>query len=378
MNKQTGVKILYLSQEDMISCGVLNMNECVKAIEEGFKIMGSGDYLFGGPDESEHGIKLWFPKQSRGKNMPTMGPDRRFMAMVGYIGGEFNICGVKWYGSNNTNPKERGLPRSIHIVILNDVLTGLPLVIMEGALLSAMRTGATLGVAAKYLSKKDVKIAGVLGAGVISKACIISLASVLQNLKEVKVFDIDKNKAKVFAKEMSEELGLNVYTTDTCEETIKETEVISVNVSGKNPPLIKDQWLKQGCLLLLPSSIGENTDIYINNILVADLWKQHLNKINDQDQRHKIEPSDNSHLDFAATHVVKLIKDKKIEEKNILHLHDIVTGRKKGRNNEKEKILFLCGGLPMQDLAWGFKIYQNALKKNIGKKLSLWEKPYWI
>jgi len=378
VNKKTETKILYLSQKDMISCGVLNMNECIKTIEQGFKIMGDGDYLFGGPDEKEHGIKLWFPKQPRGENMPLMGPDRRFMAMIGYIGGEFNICGEKWYGSNNSNPKERGLPRSIHIVILNDSLTGLPLVIMEGALLSAMRTGAALGVAAKYLARKDAKIAGVLGAGVISRTCIMALADVLPDLREIKVFDINKSKAEAFSKELSKILGLDIYATESCKETVQESDVISVNVSGKNPPLIKDKWLKDGCLLLLPSSIGENIDLYVNNKLVSDLWKQHLDKISDQDERKKIEPSDNSHLDFAANHVVKLIKGNRIKENTILNLYDIVVGRKKGRINEKEKILFLCGGLPMEDLTWGFKIYKNALKKKIGNKLLLWEKPYWI
>jgi len=96
MIKKGEVNFLYLSQEDMINCGVLDMHECVKTIEEGFKVMGKGDYLFGGPGENEHGIKLWFPEKPRGKNMPTMGPDRRFMAMVGYLGGDL-IFAMKLY-----------------------------------------------------------------------------------------------------------------------------------------------------------------------------------------------------------------------------------------------------------------------------------------
>ncbi len=51
----------------------------------------------------------------------------------------------------------------------------------------------------------------------------------------------------------------------------------------------------------------------------------------------------------------------------------------KGRIDDKEKIIFISGGLPMEDLAWGYKIYKKALEKNVGQKLSLWkQQPYWI
>jgi len=378
MTREEEVNFLYLSQEDMINCGVLDMHECVKTIEKGFKVMGKGDYLFGGPGENEHGIKLWFPEKPRGKNMPTMGPDRRFMAMVGYLGGDFNICGEKWYGSNAANPRESGLPRSILIVALNDVVTGAPLAIMEGNLLSAMRTGAAPGVAAKYLAQKDAKVAGIIGAGVIGRTCLMSLADVLPNLTEVKVFDIAKNKAKAFSEEMSEKLSLKVYATDSCKEAVVKSDVISVAASGKNPPLIKYEWLKEGSLLMLSAAIAPIQELFINTKIVADDWKQHMKWVSDQEERNKIEPSDTSYSDHACAYIDQLVKEKKIQENGILDLHEIIVGRKNGRNNNKEKIIFISGGLPMEDLAWGYTIYKNALKKNIGQKLILWKKASWI
>ncbi len=66
----------------------------------------------GGEDANSHGSMISFPEEPEFPNMPKDGPDRRFMAMPAYLGGQFDIAGVKWYGSNVEN-KAAGLPRSI-------------------------------------------------------------------------------------------------------------------------------------------------------------------------------------------------------------------------------------------------------------------------
>ena len=198
------VKFLYLSEEDTIRAGALNMRRCLEVIDETFKLTGGGDYLMGGPGGNEHGAMLWFPEEQRSPNMPVAGPDRRFMAMPAYLGGHFDVCGAKWYGSNVENPKS-GLPRSILLVALNDPVTSKPLALMSGNLISAMRTGAVPGVAAKYLSRRGAETVGLVGCGVINRACLVALAATVEDAREIKVFDVDKEKAGAFAADMSEE-----------------------------------------------------------------------------------------------------------------------------------------------------------------------------
>ena len=108
MSQGKKVEFLYLDEENMIKAGVLDMKRCVEVIDEVFVLLGKGDYLMGGPGNNEHGQKIFFPKASPHPNMPLDGPDRRFMAMIAYLGGRFNVCGEKWYGSNIINP-QRGL-----------------------------------------------------------------------------------------------------------------------------------------------------------------------------------------------------------------------------------------------------------------------------
>ena len=153
------IDFLYLSEDDMIAAGVKDMKSCVEAMEEMFKLMKVGDYRMGGANGNSHGSMVMFPEKSPFPEMPVDGPDRRFMAMPAYLGGKFDMAGMKWYGSNAAN-KEKGLPRSILMLILNDKDTGAPLAFMSANILSAYRTGAVPGVGFKYFAGEDAKTIG--------------------------------------------------------------------------------------------------------------------------------------------------------------------------------------------------------------------------
>ena len=127
--EETKIDFIYLSEKDMIKAGVKNMAGCVDAMEEMFKLLKIGDYRMGGSNGNSHGIMLCFPEYPKFANMPKDGPDRRFMAMPAYLGGKFDMTGMKWYGSNVEN-KKKGLPRSILMLTLNDKDTGAPLAYM--------------------------------------------------------------------------------------------------------------------------------------------------------------------------------------------------------------------------------------------------------
>ena len=88
----------------MIEADVLDAAKCNQTIEKVFKLLGQEDYLLPGPTKSSHGTALVWSEKTTGPKMPSRGPDKRIMAMPAYIGGDFHIAGVKWYGSNTANP----------------------------------------------------------------------------------------------------------------------------------------------------------------------------------------------------------------------------------------------------------------------------------
>ena len=112
------LNFLFLTEEEAVKAGAGNMERCIEVMDEVFELLGQGDYLMGTPNHNAHGIKIYFPKEPKFPDMPKKGPDRRFMALVAYLGGRFHVCGEKWYGSNIAN-RDRGLPRSILTTLLN-------------------------------------------------------------------------------------------------------------------------------------------------------------------------------------------------------------------------------------------------------------------
>lgn len=359
----------------MIEAGVLDMAKCVRVIDEVFHLLGEGDYLMGGPRENEHGIMLWFPEEKRFPNMPVAGPDRRFMAMIAYVGGRFNVCGTKWYGSNVENPKI-GLPRSVLTVILNDPVTSAPLAIMSGNLISAMRTGAVPGVAAKYLARRGSRICGVIGAGVINRACLMAIAETVETLDEVRLYDVVAEKAAAFAKEMETIVKAKIIPVKTLEAAVVDADVVSVATAGARRAAIRTEWLKKGSLLTLTGTAELADACYLENTLVVDNWKMHQAWMTEGEE-HPL--GVRSILEWApSAPIIQLILDGKLRQDQIRSLGDVVSGKLPGRKKDEEKVLFVTGGLPVEDVAWGYAVYKEALAKKIGQTLKFWDAPHWF
>ncbi|WP_278550084.1 tyramine oxidase subunit B [Cloacibacillus evryensis] len=368
------VDFLYLSEQEMIKAGVLDSKGCVDTIEEVFRLLSRGDYIMGGPKENSHGVMMWFPEEKR-FNMPLAGPDRRFMAMIAYLGGKFNICGEKWYGSNVENPRLRKLPRSILMVMLNDPETSAPLALMSANLISAMRTGAVPGVAARHLAKSDASTAGIVGAGVISKATLLAINAGRPNIRTAWVYDIVEEKSRNFVKEMAEH-DIKVNVAASLEECVRNSDVIAVATAGKNIVRIEENWLKEGVLLETSGALNVPDSFCLNNKIVVDNWKMH------QEWREEGLASAGGldAMTWAPTQqVIKLQVAGKIDEnKDIANLGDVIEDKVPGRENDKEKIFFLAGGMPVHDIAWGKMVYNTAKEKNLGVNLNLWEEPHWF
>ena len=221
------VEFLYLNEEDMVKAGVKDMAGCIEAMEEMFKLMKVGNYRMGGANGNSHGCMVMFPPSSPFPEMPVDGPDRRFMAMPAYLGGKFDMAGMKWYGSNCAN-KEKGLPRSILMLTLNDKDTGAPVAYMSANILSAYRTGAVPGVGYKHLSRPDSKVAAIIGPGVMSKTAPAAIMAVRPGIETVKVKGRGKTSLEKFIAHVKQEYPqVNVYAVDTMEEAVRDADIVS-------------------------------------------------------------------------------------------------------------------------------------------------------
>lgn len=365
---------LYLNEADMIRAGVLDMKKCVQSIDDLFHLMGEGDYLMGSPSENHHGMMLWFPLEKRTEKMPVAGPDRRFMAMPAFVGGRFNVCGNKWYGSNIENQK-KGLPRSILTVMLNDVDTGAPLALMSANLLSSMRTGAVPGVAVKYLQRKNSRVLGVIGAGVISRSCLLAIKETMTELEEVRVYDLFPEKAQKFAQEMGTELSLNIRAVAEMRDAVVGCDVVSVAASGIAPVDIPDEWLAPGMLVIATGAAMFSRECYKREHIVFDNWKMHKDWLDElQDEPERLLGVNAGH---PSAKLLLMVAKGEVDAGHMVSFGDVLAKPELGRQSDDDTFIFLTGGMGVEDVAWGYDVYQEALRLGIGQKLTLWDKPHW-
>ena len=365
---------LYLSEPDMIEAGVLDMSRCVDVIEEVFSILSTGDYLMGGPNHNSHGMSIVFPKETSFPNMPVAGPDRRFVAMPAYLGGRFDVCGVKWYGSNAANPP-KGLPRSVLTVLLNDKDTGEPLCFMSANLISAMRTGAVPGVGTRYLSRKDSEACSVIGCGPINQSCFHGVMSQMKSIKKVLCYDLYEEKSKAFAELAAKEFGVEAYAAATLEEAMRAGDVITIAASRLKPLILDSTWLKKGATILLSGPARGDEALWINNRLVYDHVQLHEAYVEEAiASGNKAE----YYTGVIGGQIYTLIDEGKIQPlEDSVSLGDIVNGKNPGRQNGEENIILIACGMAVYDIAWGYDLYKYSLEKGIGTKLNLWNEPLW-
>lgn len=371
------IDFVYLNEEDMIKAGVTDMAGCVAAMEEMFKLLKRGDYRMGGPNGNSHGVMMTFPAESPFPNMPVDGPDRRFMAMPAYLGGEFDMAGMKWYGSNTEN-RSKSLPRSILMLTLNDKDTGAPLAYMSANILSAFRTGAVPGVGVKYFSKEDSEVVGIIGPGVMSKTAFDATVAVRAGIKTVKIKGRSLKSTDSFIKYINDKYPqiTDIRVVETMEEAVRDSDIVHIATSSPTGdvneyPYIEEAWIKPGAILCCPASARFDDDFLLNrarnvadNIQLYEAWEEEM----DFPAYHSIP--------IPAVHCMDMITEGRMQKEQIDDLGDVLIGKVPVHRKENEITIYSVGGMPIEDVAWGTIVYRNALEKGIGTKLNLWEQPY--
>lgn len=376
----TRIDFLYLSEPDMIEAGVTDSAKCVDTMEETLILLANGDYRMAGASANSHGAQINFPDNPVHEGMPANGPDRRFMAMPAYLGGRFNGAGVKWYGSNAENRKN-GLPRSIHLFILNDAITGAPKAVMSANLLSAYRTGAVPGVGVKHLAVKGAEVVGIIGPGVMSRTILGSALSQRPSIKKVKIKGRSAEstqKAADWIKEQYPQLE-EVRIVDTEEEAIRDSDIIiaGTSTSSDGPsafPYFKQEYLKPGALLLMPAAARLDDEFMQSDDcrLVVDykgLYEEWFNENGPDVTYERL-------LGIPGNRWWDMKEEGILPEEKLVNIGDIASGKVPGRQNDDEIFCYSIGGMPVEDVAWATDLYDTALEKGIGTKLNLWDTPF--
>lgn len=373
----TQIKFRYLNEQDMIDAGVLDMPSCIDTMEEVFHLLSQGDYRLAGTGNNQHGAFLMFPEESPFPNMPLDGPDRRYMALPAYLGGDYGRTGVKWYGSNVEN-RTRGLPRSILMYVLNDTDTGAPLAFMSANLLSATRTGAVPGVGARYFANPGSEVLAIIGPGVMNKTAIGAFVAECPELKKVKILGRSRSGIDSFIQLVERQYPsiASVEVSDNLESALSDADVVSLattappNRSSADYPFIKREWLKPGAFLSLAADVTIDQALCESDVLKV-LDARSLYEAYAEEFPYPV----HEHVGIVGNFYLDLVHADKLDKSELTDLGDVVGGKAAGRQSPDQIVVFSVGGLPVEDVAWASKVYDRAEREGIGTELLLWDKP---
>jgi 2,3-diaminopropionate biosynthesis protein SbnB len=176
---------------------------------------------------------------------------RRIIACPAFVDGATARAGIKWIASFPANV-ERGLERASAIIVLNSMLTGRPEVLLEGAGISAARTGASAALAARTLRPdRRLKEVGLIGCGVINLNVLRYLRAAGLGVDCVTVHDRDSERAAAFA-ELCERVfpDLRVELAADAAAVLRRHELVSVATTATRPHIPSLDDCPPGALIL--------------------------------------------------------------------------------------------------------------------------------
>src|SRR5438067_2392602 len=133
---------------------------------------------------------------------------------------------------------EKGIATHMALIVLNDKETGAPLAVMDGRLITEMRTAAVSAAATKLLAQENSKVLAILGSGMQARSHYEALRLVRQ-FEDIRVWSQTKSHAESFAKEID-------ARSTSVEDAVRGADVV-VTVTSSKTPVLKGAWLKPGC-----------------------------------------------------------------------------------------------------------------------------------
>jgi ornithine cyclodeaminase/alanine dehydrogenase len=321
-------KLLYLSQADVVAVGI-SMSEIIAALETAFRAKGEG--------------RTEMPPKP---GVHPGGGDNFIHAMPAYIQ-DLKSAGVKWVSGYPENYK-RGLPYITGLLIYNDVENGLPLAVMDCVWITAKRTGAASAVAARRLARPESSVMGMLGCGVQGQSHAEAFTETFP-LKKILAYDKDPESARRYAAAMTRQLKVEVVAVKTPREAVSGCDIVATAGPILKVPhaTIQAGWLDEGAFASLV-----DYDSYWSREALAQAAKFCTDDI----PQLKLYQSMGYFQNIPPIHA---------------DLGELVTGKKKGRENPRERTMTANLGLAIDDMAVAPLIFARAQEKGIGTWLPL-------
>ncbi|HET9166102.1 MAG TPA: ornithine cyclodeaminase family protein [Candidatus Angelobacter sp.] len=321
---------LLLTRRDISE--LMTLKDCVLAVEQAFRLQGEGR----APAPGVLGVHAH---------------DGGFHIKAGTLPLSRNYFAAKANANFPGNPA-RGLPTIQGVILLFDAENGQVLAAMDSMEITTLRTGAATAVAAKYLARKDSRVATICGCGNQGRVQLNAVKHACP-LEKAFIWDIQKDAADRFALAMAAELGIAVTPVDDLPAALRQSD-ICVTCTPAKKFFIREKDVPPGMFIAAVGADNEDKQeldpvlLGPNNKVVADVVNQ-CAAIGD--------------LHHALTAGIATVGDVYAE------LGEIVCRKKPGRTSAEEITIFDSTGMALQDVASAALVYEKAVREGKGVRL---------
>lgn len=264
---------------------------------------------------------------------------------------ENEIIGVKVASGYYNNIEKYNLPSGLATILLIDAKNGVPLGVMDGGLITDMRTGAAGAVSSKYLARPDSKKIAILGTGMQARMQLLAVSHVF-DLDEVFIWGRNKEKVKTYVTDMKKETDLTFTPCTTPIDCVKNADII-ITATANDKPLFNKEDVKSGTHI---ACIG--TDMQGKQEVDAHLFKNNKVVVDSYAQCQE----------FGE--IQHAVKQEVISKTDIYgEIGEIILGKKKGRETEEEITIFDSTGLSIQDITTAKEVLNKAQSDKKALKL---------
>ncbi len=321
--------MLYLNEKNLEAIG-LDWNKSIDIIEDAVRCLSSGDFA--------QPVKPYL----RYRDLTN-----RIIAMPAFIGGAFDMAGIKWIASFPGNI-HKGIPRAHSVVILNESGTGQPVGIINTALLSIIRTAAVTGLVIRAFDKvrplNNINL-GITGWGPIGQHHL-KMANALLGDKITKISLYDLQKIDPSSIDWMDTGKIRV--TDSWQEAYRDADVFMTCTVSKAPYI--DLTPKKSSLQLNVSLRDYQTSIFddVKDAIIVDDWEEVCREKTDIEMMHL---------------------DKGLKQEDTKSIIDVVANDCIKNYKEEQPVMFNPMGMAVFDIAMGAYYLQTAKEKGIGQQL---------
>ena len=256
------------------------------------------------------------------------------------------VLGYKAYTSNRSGNR--------FLVHLFDAATGQLRAVIESDYLGMIRTGATSGLAARWLARPDSTVAGVFGAGWQAEGHVRAICATLP-LERVKVFSRKADKLQAFCERLSLATGVAVVPAASAEETVRGSDLLGT-VTTAAQPLFDAEWIEAGTHI---NAAGSNA------LIRQELSEAAL-------KRCGLITVDSVPTALAeAGDLLPLLEKGRLQPRQLVELGEVITGRHPGRTDNEQITVFESQGMAIQDLAVALRVLAAAEVQGLGTPIPM-------